>query len=187
VRTRLALLSLVVLLALPAGSTLALADTGSDRGADGGSGRGTDGGSGRGTDAGPGSGHHGRGGSDDHSGPGWGQPAAHHPAIGYVPPPGVPASRGRVPVRPDPTPTPDPSPATIRRPTAAPTRAPAVASASGQGPTAPAAARPSAPTAAPTAPAAGFLPVAGVAGGLLLFVAMVAAGFRARARLGRLG
>jgi hypothetical protein len=183
VRTRLALLSLVVLLDLLAGSTLALADEGP--------GRGTDAGSGRGTDAGPGSGHHGRGGSDDHSGPGWGQPAAHHPAIGYVPRPGVPASGGRVPVRPDPTPnphpTPEPSPATIRRPAAASTRAPAVASASGQGPTAPAAARPSAPPAAPTVPAAGFLPVAGVAGGLLLFVAMVAAGFRARARLGRLG
>ena len=152
-RTRLALLCLVVLLDLLAGSTLALADEGP--------GRGTDAGSGRGADAGPGSGHHGRGGSDDHSGPGWGQPAAHHPAIGYVPPPGVPASGGRVAVRPGPTPAPV-------RPD-------------------PAAARPSGPTPAATPTAAGFLPVAGVAGGLLLFVAMVAAGFRARARLGRLG
>ena len=174
-RTRLALLSLVVLLDLLAGSTLALADAGP--------GRGSDAGQGRGTDAGPGSGHHGRGGSDDHSGPGWGQPAAHHPGIGYVPPPGVPASGGRVAVRSDPAPTsarPDPAPAR-------PDPAPGVASASGQGPTAPAAAGPSAPVPAATATAAGFLPVAGVAGGLLLFVAMVAAGFRARARLGRLG
>ena len=47
---------------------------------------------------------------------------------------------------------------------------------------------PNTATAAPTsATAPGLAAAAGVAGGVLLLAAMVAAGFRARARLGRLG
>jgi hypothetical protein len=65
---------------------------------------------------------------------------------------------------------------------AASTAAGSAGAAPGASPAA-AAANSAAPTPAGPSPAA----VAGEAGGILLVVAMVAAGFRARARLGRLG
>jgi hypothetical protein len=156
--TRLAPLLFAALLALALAATPALADPGP------GSGHQALGGSGS---SGPGPGHRG---SDDRSAP------------EVAPPMGSVADQR----------------AGLPRLSTAPTTPTAAAparTATAAAPT-PAAASPTAPTRLATSPASAatagsptpdLATVAGVAGGVLLVAAMVAAGFRARARLGRLG
>jgi hypothetical protein len=164
VRTRLALLALATLIALVAAPALA------DEGPGDGSGPAHQGSSGSGSgDEGSGGEGSGGSGSDDHGPNGSGR--------------GSPRPLRTASVRPFAT-EPGPLEGSVAdqregdpRPSTAP---PNPASASGGSPTpasASAAGQPATPIAA----------VAGVAGAVLLLVAMVVAGFRARARLGRLG
>jgi hypothetical protein len=183
VRTRLTCLALAALLALSAGATPALSapDPGHD-------GPGHDDGSGH-----DGSGHH--------QGPGESGPDDHH-TIGT----GGPQNRGRPPTQPSgcgapsgrvaaggnacsglstpPAPTTTPTTTPAPTPTAtAPAAAPPLTPAAAPAPTSPATAAAGRSAAGPGNPVV----MAVVAGGVLLLLAMVVAGFRARARLGRVG
>ena len=205
-RTRLASLALATLLTLPAGAVPALADQGPATGTAPGSGsahsllsaapgsgsegsRSGSGGSGSGG-SGPGSGKSGSGsggpGSDDSRSTTGTSPHHSNSSQSSDSRPGLRAG---------------PEPASQAGASAAEPAPPAATSAAQPSTRAPATARaPGAASAPPVGSVAdrreglprlstppSLAAVAGVAGGALLFVAMVAAGFRARARLGRLG
>jgi hypothetical protein len=203
VRTRLASLALVTLLTLPTGAVPALGDLGPATGTVPGSGSAHSL-----LSAAPGSGSEGSGSGPGGSGPvsgtsgsGSGGPGSDdrrsttgtspHHSSSFQSPDSRPGLRA------------GPEPASQAGASAAEPAPPAAASAAQPSTRAPATVR-SPATAAASAPPVGSVAdrregfprlstppslaaVAGVAGGALLFVAMVAAGFRARARLGRLG
>lgn len=202
-RTRLATLTLATLLTVPAWVAPALADQGPATGTapslSAGSGSGEASGSGStGWGSGParsGSGSGGSGSGSGRSGSGSGGPGSDHSRSAT----GTSRHHANSSQYPDSRPglRAGPDPASQASASAAEPAPPAATSAAEPSTRATAAAAASAPLVGSVADRREGLPrlstppslaaVAGVAGGALLFVAMVAAGFRARARLGRLG
>jgi hypothetical protein len=188
VRTRLATLTLATLLTLPAWAAPALADqgpaTGTARSLSAGPGSGSAGSGSGGSGSGPGKSGSGSGGPGSDDGRSATGTSRHHSNPSQYPDsrPGLRAG---------------PEPASQASASAAEPTPPAATSAAEPSTRAPASAAASAPLVGSLADRREGLPrlstppsfaaVAGVAGGVLLFVALVAAGFRARARLGRLG
>ena len=190
-RTRLATLTLATLLILPAWAAPALADQGPHRvrplpfgGARVGFGRVESGPGSGGSGSGPGESGSASGGPGSDDGRSATGTSRHHPSSSQHSDsrPGLRAG---------------PEPASQASASAAEPAPPAATTAAEPSTQAPASAAASAPLVGSVADRREGLPrpstppslaaVAGVAGGALLFVAMVAAGFRARARLGRLG